>query len=103
MRDAFARFEREGRPAGLVEAALLMERPAPYGFDAIIVVICGAELQAARLHKRSGWSEPEIRGVLAAQLTDDERIARADYVLRNDGTPEDLNAAARALWKKLTV
>ena len=99
--EALDAFEREGRPAGLVEAALLLENPAPFDFDAIIAVVCGKEIQTGRLRKRDGWSDEEIQGVLEAQMTDLEREEKADHVLRNFGGFEDLRAGVEELWKKL--
>jgi dephospho-CoA kinase len=43
-----------------------------------------------RATQRSGLSEDEVRAIMAAQLTRAERLARADDVLPNDGSIEDL-------------
>ncbi len=94
-------FETRGKPAGVVEAALLLESPAPFDLDAIIVVVCGRETQADRLRQTKGWPPEEIDGVLDAQMSDDERIERADYVIRNDGSLAELEDAIAKLWRDL--
>lgn len=99
--DALAAFEREGRPAGMVEAALLLEKPAPFHFDAVVCVVCGADVQAKRLRESKGWPDKEIRGVLAAQLTDDERRKRADFVVENSGSLDGLRRAVEDVWRRL--
>lgn len=98
---ALEEFETRGKPAGVVEAALLLESPAPFELDAVIVVVCGRETQAERLRGSKGWPEEEIDGVLDAQMSDDERIERADYVVRNDGSLADLESAVARLWGEL--
>ncbi|MBZ0270672.1 dephospho-CoA kinase [bacterium] len=94
-------FEAQGRPAGVVEAALLIEAGAREAFDAIVAVVAGRERQRERLLARSAWSPEQIEGVLAAQIDDAERKARADYVIRNDGTLDDLRVATITVWARI--
>ncbi|MCL4233518.1 MAG: dephospho-CoA kinase [Deltaproteobacteria bacterium] len=98
---AMEEFETRGKPAGFVEAALLLESPAPFELDAIVVVVCGRETQAERLRVSKAWPEDEIAGVLDAQMSDGERIERAGYVIRNDGSLADLESAVATLWREL--
>ncbi|MCB1154292.1 dephospho-CoA kinase [bacterium] len=94
-------FREEGRPAGVVEAALLMETNAPYPFDAMIAVVAGAETQAERVRARNDWPEAQIQGALAAQLSDDERRERADYIIENFGNLDELDTQTRAVWDRI--
>jgi dephospho-CoA kinase len=52
------------------------------------VTVCSPELQLARLVAR-GLSEAEARQRLAAQLPAAGKAARADFVIRTDGTFEE--------------
>ncbi|HET9887575.1 MAG TPA: dephospho-CoA kinase [bacterium] len=73
----------------VIDAALLVESSHPYPLDALVVVAAPAELRLARLEAR-GMSRAEASRRMAAQATDEEKERRADFVVRNDGSPEDL-------------
>ena len=51
----------------------------------IVVVDCPESLQISRVMARNGLSEAEIRAIMAAQASRDQRLAVADDVLNNDG------------------
>lgn len=59
--------------------------------DQVVVVDCLPEQQMARVKARSDWSDAQIRAVLAAQCDRATRLAAADVVIDNSGSP----AAAR--------
>lgn len=60
-------------------------------FDSVIVVACSEENQRARIQKRNNWSEKEINNRLKNQWPLFQKIQKADYVIYNNGTFEDLN------------
>ena len=83
-------WRREGyRGLAVIDAALLVEVEAPYPLDALVVVTAPAKLRLERLRRR-GVTEDEARRRMAAQAPDDEKTARADHVVVNDGMLEDL-------------
>lgn len=51
----------------------------------ILVVDCDERLQVARVMRRSGLQEAEVRAIMAAQASRAERLAAADEVVSNDG------------------
>jgi dephospho-CoA kinase len=77
----------------MVEAALIIEAGAKGRFDKIIVVTCKPEQKVARYAQRAGIPESAARAEVErrskAQLTDAEKVRRADYVIDNSG-PLDL-------------
>jgi len=82
-------FELTGTHAfAIVDIPLLFETGADRRFDRVIVTACPPELQIARLKER-GLSDAAARQRLAAQWPTEEKIARADFVIRTDGTFED--------------
>jgi dephospho-CoA kinase len=82
-------FELLGEyPAAVVDVPLLFETGAADKFDRVVVTACSPELQLARLQRR-GLSEDDARRRLAAQWPTDEKVARADFVIRTDGTFEE--------------
>lgn len=63
----------------LVEAGNCRER-----CDRIVVVDCPESLQIERVMARSGLSADEVKAIMAAQATRQERLAAADDVVVND-------------------
>ena len=51
----------------------------------VLVVDCAEDTQIRRVMSRSGLPEPQIRAIMAAQATRQERLAAADDVIDNDG------------------
>lgn len=110
----------EGEPGAvvIVESALIFE--TKHGgedgwyrrFDKIILVRALEELKIARFVARASSNrtlndkaraalEAEARRRLAQQIGDDWKAAHSDYVLTNDGSPEQLRAQVDALWPVL--
>ena len=69
---------------------LLLEAGQADRVDRILVVDAPPEQQIARARSRDGSSRETLEGILAAQASRDERLARADDVISNDGAPEAL-------------
>jgi dephospho-CoA kinase len=84
----------------VVDAALLVETPHPYPLDALAVVAAPREARLARLEAR-GMSRDEAERRMKAQTTDEEKERRADLILRNDGTIEDLEARIDKMLRAL--
>lgn len=85
-----------------VEMPLLFEARLQDWFDAIIVVTASEATQVARLRARNGLDEAEARRRLVAQWPMADKIARADFVIANEGTPEQAAEAVETLWNQLT-
>ena len=93
-----------GQPYILKEAALLYESGAYKGLDAIITVFAPAEVRAARVLRRDAHrSVADVQAIMDKQLSEDEKLARAEHVVYNDDSqlvlPQvlALDAAFRAL------
>ena len=69
----------------IVDVPLLYETGADSKFDKVIVTECPPDVQIARLTAR-GLTESAARQRLAAQLPTRDKAARADFVIRTDGT-----------------
>lgn len=65
----------------------------------VLVVDCPEALQIARVKARSGLAEDEVKAILAAQATRAERLAAADDILLNAGSPEDLHTEVARLHR----
>ncbi|NBV90271.1 MAG: dephospho-CoA kinase, partial [Actinobacteria bacterium] len=71
-------------------------------FDQVVVVTCELEVRKNRLLGR-GMSEADIEARLAAQATDAQRNALADYLIDNSGSLSDLEQQVADVWSKLTA
>ncbi|MEP7130694.1 MAG: dephospho-CoA kinase [Sphingomicrobium sp.] len=81
-RESFVR-ERQGSPALLFEIPLLFETGGEAEFDKVVVVSAPAEVQRGRVLERLGMTAARLDSILARQLPDAEKRARADFVIDN--------------------
>ena len=73
-------------PYTLKEAALLFEAGTYSRVDAVLTVEAPMDLRMARtLARDPGRDEAQVRAIVARQLPEAERRARAQYVIDNDG------------------
>jgi dephospho-CoA kinase len=84
--------------AAVVETPLLFEAGLEAGYDATIAVIAEEEVRAARAGARGHHAVDERS---ARQLSQEEKAARATYVVTNSGTVEELEAELSAVLDKL--
>jgi dephospho-CoA kinase len=100
--------EREAQdPHGIaaLEAALLIEAGAAKDFDKVIVVTCSFEQRVEHYAHRAGLSLDDARREVerrsAAQFTDEQKAAHADYVIDNSGPLEETERQVERVWGKL--
>ena len=83
---------------GVVEVPLLFEAGVEALFDATIAVVADEALRAERAAARG---HEAVEGRTGRQLSQDEKAKRADYVVQNDGTLQDLEVAMAVILEKL--
>jgi len=81
----------------VLDVPLLIEN-ARYPVAAVVVVDLPIELAVDRLVRLRGMNEADARARIARQVSREERLAKADYVIDNSGTREELVAQMPALW-----
>lgn len=79
-----------------LDAPLLLEK-AENLIDLVITVETDEEIMIKRAMERDGISREKVLERLKNQMTEDERVKKSDYVIRNNGTKEDLRKLARNL------
>jgi len=92
-------------PDGLVvyDVPLLFETGAEARVDLVAVVYAPAEVQELRLQRRDGMDAEAILARLRSQDDIEEKARRADVVLDNGGTPEDLRRQVMDLVEQLST
>lgn len=91
----------EQNPLVGLEAPLLIERDYHHKFRPLVVVAVSSEIQVQRLMIRDGFDEKEALARIKSQIPIEEKIRLADYVLWNNGTPDDLFKEALHVLSKI--
>lgn len=97
----FASLDPARHPYAVADIPLLFEVNRDRDFDVVIVVAAEPETQIKRVMHRDSLSEPEARQRLAAQLPIDEKVRRADFVIRTDGSIADTERQVGEVWRAL--
>lgn len=82
----------------VLDIPLLAESGWP-GLVGTIVVDLDPELAVERLVEHRGFDEADARARIANQASREERVARADIVVDNSGSPGDLDAEMDRVWE----
>lgn len=69
--------------------------------DYVVVVDCLPETQISRVMQRSNLSHKAVQAILDAQTSRSARLAKADFVLENNATVDQLERQVLGLHKKL--
>jgi dephospho-CoA kinase len=93
-------------PAGtriaVADIPLLFETGHQHDFERVIVCACEPAEQIRRLLARDRLTPAEARARLDAHWPIQEKVKRADYVIRTDGTFADTEAQVRAVFEALS-
>ena len=100
---ASARFlaeaERKGAPVAVLDVPLLFETCGDARCDAVVVVSAPADVQRTRAFERPGMSEGKLAAILAKQMPDEEKRARADFVVDTSKGFDAARAQVRDILK----
>jgi dephospho-CoA kinase len=89
-----------GYAMAVVDVPLLYETGHEREYDRVIVTVCDPQEQLRRLAAR-GLSEEEAHLRLAAQLSPQEKAARADFVVHTDGSHEETDRQVEEIISRL--
>jgi dephospho-CoA kinase len=87
-----------GTEVAVVEVPLLFEAAMENAFDATVAVVADDRVRERRLRERG---QAGLAGREDRQLDQAEKSNRADHVLRNDGTLEELERAAATVLEEI--
>lgn len=77
----FAEAEAEGADMVVLDIPLLFETGGHANMDAVVVVSAPADMQRERVLARPGMSPERLEAILAQQMADAEKRARAHFVV----------------------
>lgn len=103
MADKINFWRLQNVPILVLDVPLLFERDYDKNklVDKIIVVTASEEIQLSRLENRDQLSNMEAHNRVKTQLPMSQKIARADYVIDNNGRIEELQEQVTVLIKKI--
>ncbi len=98
-------FLADARAAGarlaVCDIPLLFETGADKWLDRVAVVSAPAEIQRARVLSRPGMTEAALDAILAKQMPDAEKRARADFVIDTSQTKDHARVQIEAIVAEL--
>jgi dephospho-CoA kinase len=89
------------RPLVVFDVPLLFEKGGVDNMDAVLVVSAPADVQRERVLARPGMTEERLAQILALQLPDEDKRARADYLIDTGTSLALTDAAVGLLVEKL--
>jgi dephospho-CoA kinase len=101
QREAFL-SANSAAPLVVLDIPLLFEAGGSARVDRIAVVSAPAEVQRERVLARPGMTPEKFENILARQLPDREKRARADFVIPTGGSLEETRRAVRRILACLT-
>lgn len=84
----------------IIDAALLIDWGWHNKMDFTVCVVAPEDAQISRL-REEGFSMEEIRDRLNSQKTLEELEAASDFIINNDGSPEELRNKVKAVYNEI--
>jgi len=94
-----AEAERNGASVAVLDVPLLFETGGDKRCDAVVVVSAPAQIQRQRALERPGMNEDRLTALLAKQMPDAEKRARADFVVDTSRGFDHARAQVRDILK----
>jgi len=96
-----AEAEKSGTAVAVAEASQLLESNTESDYDRVVLVIAPEADRIRRWENKGGHAEDASRRI-RSQISPSAAFDRADDVLTNDGTLEELREKVVALWRRWT-
>ena len=97
------RISASRSPYTILSSPLLLDTSQKELVDCVVVVDVPEALQLQRTMQRDRNDETLVRRIMAAQLSRVDRLARADIVLDNSGSLEELDSQVEELNKEFLL
>jgi len=100
---AIRNAEDSGVKLFIVDAALILEANLQNLLDSVLLVSAPEEKRMSRALRRKNLPTSQIQQRMALQLSENEKIETADFVIYNISTLEDLQTEVDIFYKKLKL
>lgn len=100
-KEEIAAARRRGAEVVVLEAAVLLEAGWQSEVDEVWAVNVPAQVAVARASARDGVDAEAVRARIAAQISNEERAAKAHVVIENTGSQQDLARRLQREWQRL--
>lgn len=100
-KDEIAAARRAGAMVAVLEAAVLLEAGWQSEVDEVWAVTVPPHVAVQRATARDGVDADAVRARIAAQLSNEERAAKADVVIENTSSRQALAERLRRQWRRL--
>jgi dephospho-CoA kinase len=94
-------WRSEGTEIAVVEAAILFEAKWTTLVDEVWATLSDESVVLDRLFKAKGMTPEQSRARLRSQMPPEEKAQRSDVVIRNNGSPEELEKQVEDLWRSV--
>ncbi len=101
MDGRLATIRAKGTPVVVLEAAVLIEADWVPITDQVWVVVVSPEVARQRIIERNGLTAEQADARINAQLSNADRVQRAQVVIDNSGTLDELRERVDAAWQAL--
>ncbi|CAN2046028.1 Dephospho-CoA kinase [Candidatus Magnetomoraceae bacterium gMMP-1] len=101
MRKKMKEAEKKGEKMVVVEVPLLYETGMEKEFDIVIAIKTKSDLQVNRLVSRDNVSLNDARGLINAQMTQEEKARRADFIIENMQSMEKIRTSVGQIYQSL--
>ena len=92
---------KSGAELAVLDIPLLFETHAETRLDKVLVVTASPDIQRSRVLARQGMTTDRFEAILARQMPDAEKLARADYVINTSFGLDKARADVRNLIQRL--
>jgi dephospho-CoA kinase len=96
-----AEAERQGAKIAVLDIPLLFETNGEERCDAVVVISAPTEAQRQRAFERPGMNEAKFQAMLAKQMPDAEKRARADFIVDSGQGFEHARAQVRDILARV--
>jgi dephospho-CoA kinase len=93
--------EKDPEAIVVIDAPLLIELGYHHKMDKLVVVASTEGQQVQRLRERDGIGPQEARRILSSQISVQEKVKLADFVIRNEGSLEETKTRAKEIFREL--
>ena len=93
-------LEASSSPYTLLCVPLMVERGSSYACDRLLVVDCSEETQISRVMQRDDLTREQVLAIMSTQATRQQRLDKADDVILNDGSIEQMAEKVKPLHEK---